>query len=144
MCSTLRCYTLFLALCLFVQSVIFHLEHQFAAFHNVGVVYVVLLIALAVEVDFVYIELFFAQSLGHHCECLAAGQLEGDFRHLGCAEDVAAAHGVYGIEAHSREHVPGRHLSAVVIAAESVGLGQILGVEYLAHQFLRAFGGCDL
>ena len=60
-----------------------HLVNQLTALHNVGMVYVVFLIALAVEVYFVYVETFLAQTFGHHGKGFSAGQVEREPRPRG-------------------------------------------------------------
>ena len=101
---------------------------------------VVLLVFLSVKINLVHIEVLLAQILRHHGECLSTGKIEGDGGKLGRTEDILGTDGIHRIESHGREHIPSRHLSAVVIAAQSVWLGKILGVEDFAHKFCRTFG----
>ena len=64
--------------------------------------------------------------------------MQGHLRQLRRTEDVAGRHGVDRVKSHRRKHIPGRHLTAVVVAAKAFGLRQILSLDDFAHQFLRA------
>ena len=128
-----------MSFCILTESG-FHLKHQLSTVHNVLVGDVVLFVFLSVKINLVHIEILFAQILRHHGECLSVGKIEGDGGKLGRTEDILGTDGIHRIESHGREHIPGRHLSAVVVAAQSVWLGKILGVEDLTHKFCRTFG----
>ena len=82
--------------------------------------------------------MLFRQVFGFYGKGLSVGKVQCDFGQLWSTEYVLSAYGVNGVESHSREHVPCRHLTAVVIAAKSVGQWAILGVEYFAYQLLGA------
>src|SRR5664279_184004 len=61
--------------------------------------------------------------------------------HLGLRKRRAADHVIVGagtdrIEAQGAENVPSRHLTAVVVAAQRVGLGAVLGSDHLMHSLL--------
>ena len=115
-----------------------HFVYQCTAIHNGSVVDIVLRELLAVERDVCNIFVCLRESVGYDSEGLAVKQVNGYLLHLRSAEYVLAAHWVDGIESHSREHVPCRHLTAVVVAAKTVYCRTILSVEYLANEFLSA------
>ena len=67
----------------------------------------------------------------------AAGQGDGRLRNLRRADHVFAAARIEGIESERGEDVPGGHLSAVVVAAESVRLREVEPVEHFAYALRR-------
>lgn len=77
-----------------------HHKNERAAAHDVRVVDVVGLDALAVEENFVDVEIFLAQAIGFHRERLAVRQMQGYLRQLRRTENVAGRYGVDGIETH--------------------------------------------
>ena len=95
-------------------------------------------VLFAVEQDVVYVFVLGRNAIGYNGECLAFGQMKHNLWHLWSTEYILATDRVHRIETHCREHVPCRHLSAVVVAAESVNGGVVLCVENLAYEFLRA------
>ena len=78
----------------------FHHKHERAAAHDVRVVDVVGLDALAVEENFVDVEIFLAQAIGFHRERLAVRQMQGYLRQLRRTEDVAGRNGIDRVKSH--------------------------------------------
>ena len=117
-----------------------HLEDEFSTLDNVVMSYEVLLVTLAVKENLVNIKILLAQSLGLYSEDIAVGHIERDARKLGRTKNITAADRIYGIEAHSREDVPSRHLTAIVVSAKAIGRGTILGVKYFTHKFRSTVG----
>ena len=94
---------------------------------------VILVVRLAIEGDALDIEILLAQVLCLDRKGIAIGEMQGELRHLRSSKDILAAHRIDRIESHCRKHIPCRHLSTVVVAAESVRQRLVLGVEDLSH-----------
>ena len=70
-------------------------------------------IGIAMFIDAVVV----GKAVDFYAESLAAWQMQGSLVQLRCPEDVFPRNGTDGIETQGREHIPGGHLSAVVVAA---------------------------
>ena len=98
-----------------------HLELEGTAAHDVGIHDVGAGIVLAVQTGALDVDVLVADVLGLDAECLAATDLHRDLGEERCAEDVLSAGRLHLIESHGREDVPSRHLSDILVAAETVG-----------------------
>lgn len=96
-------------------------ENEFAAGEYVGVGDFHLFKLFPVEKDLVARFHLSAGILCDHGERFSARESQSRFGHLGRSENVFAAAWIDGIEAHRRENIPRAHLSAVFVAADSVG-----------------------
>ena len=112
-----------------------HSELQSASGEYVGVGDVGSAKPFPIECDVFYILIGVAEAVGNHCELSSIRQVYGGFRNLGRAQDVFSGYRINGIEAQGAEDVPCRHLSAVIIAAQTVGSGVIEAVEHFTNQF---------
>ncbi len=83
-------------------------------------------------------QIFLAEILRLNNKSLAVREIKSELWHLWSTKNIASAHWVNRIESHCREHVPSRHLSTIVISAESICTREILCVEDFANQFLCA------
>ena len=94
-----------------------HREDELAAGHNLLVGDVGGVQRLAVERHRLDVAILVVDVRGLDGQCVAVLQVEDILGQVGRPEDVLAAGGTNGIEAHCAENVPRRHLSAVVVAA---------------------------
>ena len=87
---------------------------------------------LAVEADGADVAVAVGDFRGFYLEGPAVFQVDLHVREVGGSEDVLAAAGADGVEAHGGEDVPGGHLAAVVVAAEAVDVVAVHPVHDLA------------
>ena len=75
-----------------------------------------------------------------YCECLTVRQFNAHFIEQRCSKLIFSAYWVNRVEAHCREDVPGRHLSAVLVAAKAVGGVAVHLAHNLRYILLCLFG----
>ena len=121
------------------SETLFHLIYQCTSLHDVFMSDVVLGIRFSVQRNAFHILVFLGQTFSQNGESLSILQVKHKFRHLRCTEYIFSAYRIHRIESHGREHIPGRHLSAIIVSAKSVRSRTILGIEDLTDQFLSTF-----
>ena len=114
-----------------------HFEFDGSATHNQVVGEVTFLIRLAVHLDRLDVDVLTTDGGSQDGEGLAIRQLQLDAGEHRRANLVLAANRVHGIEAHRAEDVPGRHLAAVLVSAETAGLVGVQLVHHLGGILLR-------
>ena len=84
--------------------------------HNIGT-----RVGLAVQTGVLDVDVLVADIVGTDGKGLAVADVHRHFREQRSAEDVFATSRLHLVDAHRREDVPGRHLTNVLIAAQTVG-----------------------
>ncbi len=93
-----------------------------------------------VEAGRLDVEVFVGKVFGFDGEGFLVFEMDLYFVELGSADGKLWIAGTHLIDAHSAEHIPGRHLSAVFVAAEAVGIVVIERGEYLMNELLGFVG----
>ena len=78
--------------------------------------------------------------VGRNDKAVAVAQRDGAFPEQRGGQDVFSRAGTGGVQADGGEHVPGAHLAAVLVAANTVGGGAVHFLQQLPHRLL-ALGG---
>ena len=109
-----------------------HVEFEGAPLEELLVGEVGLGEGFAVEAHLLDVAVAVADFGGFDFECLAVGKGDFEVGEVRGTEDVLSAAWADGIEAHGAEEIPGRHLAAVVVAAEAVDVVAVHIVHNLA------------
>ena len=96
-----------------------------------------LVIRHTVQLHRLDIAILTAHSVGPHRERLSVSQMQLHFRVQRSAQLIPPAHRIYGIKAHRAEHVPRRHLPAILIAAQPGGRIEVKLVHHPRGILLR-------
>ena len=100
--------------------------------------------ALAVETDGLDVGAVLAVAFDVDDQFLAAGQVNLGVREPGAADGVDRDAGAYLVESQGVEHIPGGHLAAVLVAAQTVGGGGVHLLENLVYILLGAVGSAGV
>ncbi len=113
-----------------------HLKLQNPAFHDFLMGEVTPCDLFSVEGDLLHVTVFVADARRLDFKGLAVAETHLHIRQIGGPQHVLVAARTDGIEAHDAEDVPGRHLPAVVVAAEAVDVVLVEAVHDLAQPVL--------
>ena len=84
-----------------------------------------------------YITVFIVYFIGADGKALAVAEVYLHVRQVRRSDYILIGAGGHGIEAHRSENIPGRHLTAVVVAAQSVDVVLIHLIHDLTYPVLR-------
>ena len=106
-----------------------HLEVECTTIGQRGVRNIEFVIRLTIDTKALHVPTLVAHPIGTNGDGVAIGKCHAKIGQIGSAEDILIATGTNRIEAHGREDVPGRHLSAVVISAQATNIVAIHAVH---------------
>src|SRR5690554_6931862 len=132
--------SLFYGLSLLLFRRICHLKHEGASAHDLFVGDEIPVVGCPVPLNFIDIYVLYGEVQRLHGKSFSFTHRDGYLWQLWCAEDQLAADRVDRVETHGGEHVPGGHLSAIVVTDQSVGFVLIEVGGDLPYQLLRLFG----